>query len=238
MKLEVNGEIVSEAADAAMFKAAFDNLPPDAEAYITLSESDAVFMQAAGVPADGFAMSYHNLATGVELLSTNSALKSVAVSRVLTHYLKGDGAWRADIGWRPLNQKANAAETRSAIRRAMPLYLALLFFAVAILPFTVVTKAVLYQLVYKRLCAQYQPNVSHFEHNSRDNVLDGYAQPATCWYEDNSNEPLSTIIGDRAYLVDSVGGFAEVVIPVIIIIGLIAVMFAASWRRRKVPQPG
>src|SRR6476620_4734379 len=101
MKLEINQTIVAEDADADDIKDALRVLSQEDEAFITLWESEDVFLQAAGVPRTGYVMSYHNGKTGEELVSKNQQLKPAAVMRALTSYARGNWDWRGTIGWQP-----------------------------------------------------------------------------------------------------------------------------------------
>jgi hypothetical protein len=235
MKLVVNDAVVAEAVDAEGIRQALRDLPPDDEAIIALYESDEVFMQAGGTPTDGFTMGYYNQTTGIELVSTNSALKTASVMRVFNHFLAGDSSWRSDVGWRPLTAKASAAETRAAYRRGLPIILAFAFFAVAIVPLAFATGSVLDTVVFMPMCARLNPDVSHYSHGSYSSNLSdlgGSSVAPTCWYTDNSNVPLEDIIGGSAFWLDLAGRIAQFMIPVVIIV---AILFVAFRLFRKSP---
>ncbi|MBA3870747.1 MAG: hypothetical protein H0X30_16530, partial [Anaerolineae bacterium] len=149
MKLEINQTIVAEEATAENIKDALRVLSPEDEAFITLWESEGVFLQAAGTPRTGYVMSYHNAETGEELTSKNQALKPMAVMKAFTAYARGNWDWRNTIGWEPTGEYATRTiSTGAALRRGLPIYVALLFFVVAIVPLVMGTKAVVDQVVF------------------------------------------------------------------------------------------
>ncbi len=234
MKLEINGEVVAEAADADDVKDALHDLNPEVEAFIVLSESEGVFLQAAGIPQTGYVMSYHNAQTGEELTSKNQTLKPMAVMRVLTAYARENADWRSNIGWEPMGAHVvQAYSWRAAWKRAWPLYVGMLFFAVAIVPLVVATKAVVDQVVYKPLCEQgSERQFDHFSHGSGNgNINVGYT-PGRCWYTNGDNVALETIVKSGSVLIDIVGSITQVVMPIIIIVVIELVGFSL-WRGRR-----
>src|SRR5690349_3729913 len=123
MKLEVNGKVIAENANADDVKDALHELDPNAEAVIVLSEREGVFLQAAGIPAEGYVMGYQNAETSEELTSKNQALKQAAVTRTLTAYVQGKWEWRTAIGWQPTGAyAAKGVSTWAALRRGLPIY--------------------------------------------------------------------------------------------------------------------
>ena len=238
MKLEINRNVISEEAEIEHVKALVRDLPPTSEAFITLWKNDDEYLQAAGVPSNGFRFTYVNRATGQELVSTNEKLKQRTVMVAFDHFVAGNTAWRHDVGWKPANAQAAAAERRIGWRRGWPVIFAFAFFALAYAPFVVVTRIVADELFSKPLCAQFRSNVSRFEHGSGGDGIPGITGssyvPATCWYDDSVSVPLGEIIGDgRAQLYDLLLTAVEVVVPAVLIIALLVVIFRAYYARRR-----
>ncbi len=233
MKLEINQTIVAEDADADDIKDAMKNLNREAEAMIMLSDREGIFLQAAGVPVDGFVMGYQNSETGEELTSKNQALKQQAVTRALTAYVNGSWDWRSVVGWEPSGAfAAKGGDWKLAMRRAWPLYVGMLFFAVAIVPLVMATKYVVDQTVFKGLCEQYAPDFDHFQHGSGNgNINVGYS-PGRCWYKEGVNVELQDIVGSGAVFIDTAGSIAQVVVPIILIV-VIEVVGFVWWRGRR-----
>ncbi len=241
MKLEINRNLISEAADIQTVKSLVRDFPQQSEVTLTLSKSDDEYMQAAGVPANGFRLTYVNRATGQELLSSNQKLKQRTVMVAFDHFVADNPNWRNDVGWKPANEQAAAVERRLGWRRGLPVIAAFAFFALAFLPFAVVTRLAADELIFKPICAQANPNVSHFEHGSGGGDIFGLSgtayTPPTCWYQDNSYSALGAIVGSgRATFYDTLLVVGEVIIPTLIIIALLIVIFRAySARRRSQP---
>ncbi len=237
MKLEINQTIVAEDADADDIKDALRVLSQEDEAFITLWESDEVFLQAAGVPQTGYVMSYHNAKTGEELTSKNQELKPMAVTRALTAYVRGNADWRNTIGWEPTGTyAANTVSWRVAWQRAWPLYVGILFFAVAIVPLVMATKYVVDQAVFKPLCEQYAPDFDHFQHGSGNGNLATPYSPGRCWYQQGVNMALQDIVESGAVFIDTAGRIIQVVVPIIIIV-VVEVVGFGWWRGRKRATP-
>ncbi len=234
MKLEINQTIVEEDVDGDDIKDALRVLSQEDEAFITLWESDEVYLQAAGVPQTGYVMSYHNAKTGEELSSKNQELKPMAVMRVLTSYARGNGEWRSSIAWEPMGSyAAKSVGLQPTWQRAWPLFVGVLFFTVAIVPLVMVTKYGVDQTVFKRLCEQYAPDFDHFEHGSGNgNINVGYS-PGRCWYKDGLNITLQEIVGSGAVFIDTAGRIAQVVIPITVIVIIELTGFAWWFGRRK-----
>jgi hypothetical protein len=95
VKLEINGRMIAENANADDIKDALHELDLNTEAVIVLSEREGVFMQAAGISAEGYVMGYQNAETGEELTSKNQALKQAAMTQTLTTYARGSWDWLA-----------------------------------------------------------------------------------------------------------------------------------------------
>jgi hypothetical protein len=233
MKLEINQTIVAEDADADDIKDALRVLSPEDEAFITLWESEGVFLQAAGVPRTGFVMGYHNAQTGEELTSKNKALKQPAVTRALTSYARGSAEWRNTIGWQPTGEyAARSIGTGAALRRAWPFYAGILFFCVAIVPLVMGTKAVMDQTVYKPLCEQdSERQFDHFSHGSGNGNIP--YSPARCWYANGENIALEDIMESGSLVVDVAGRIIQVVVPIILIVVIEGVGLMLWWRGRK-----
>ena len=234
MKLEINQTIVAEDADADDIKDALRVLSQEDEAFITLWESEWVFLQAAGTPLAGYTMGYHNAQTGEELSSKNRELKLAAVMRAFTAYARGKADWRNTIGWEPTGAyAARSLSTGAALRRGLPLYIAILFFAVAIVPLVMATKYVVDQTVFKPLCEQYAPDFDHFQHGSGNgNINVGYT-PGRCWYKDGVNAALQDIVKSGSVLIDTAGSITQVVVPIIIIVVIELVGFGWWFGKRK-----
>lgn len=233
MKLEINQTIVAEDADADDIKDALRVLSQEDEAFITLWESDEVFLQAAGVPQTGYVMSYQNAKTGEELTSKNQALKQQAVTRVLTSYVRGNVDWRNTIGWEPTGAyAAKAVSWRAVWQRAWPLYTGILFFAIAIVPLVFATKSVLDQTVYKRLCEQGgERQFDHFSHGSGNGNIP--YSPGRCWYVNGENIALQDIVESGSVFIDVAGSITQVVLPILIIVVIEVVGFGLLFGRRK-----
>jgi len=232
MKLEINQTIVVEDADADDIKDALRVLSQEDKAFITLWESAGVFLQA-GVPSTGYVMSYHNAQTGEELISKNQALKQAAVSRTLTAYVQGKWEWRNTVGWQPTGEYATRSiSTGAALRRGLPIYLALLFFIVAIVPLVMGTKAVVDQVVFKPLCEQYASDFDHFQHGSGNGNVSTPYTPGRCWYQDAVNITLKEVVGSSSVFIDTAGSILQVVVPLIIIV-VIEVAGFMLWRRGR-----
>ena len=236
MKLEINQTIVAEDADADDIKDALRVLSQEDEAFITLWESDDVFLQAAGVPATGYVMSYHNGQTGEELTSKNQALKPQAVMRTFTSYVRGNWDWRNTVGWQPTGEYAGrTVSTGAALRRGLPLFLAILFFTIAIVPLVMGTKAVVDQVVFKPLCEQYAPDIDHFQHGSGNGNVSTPYTPGRCWYKDAVNVALKDIVGNGGVLIDTAGSFIQVIVPIVVIV-VIELAGFIGWRGRRKPR--
>ena len=234
MKLEINQTIVAEEATAENIKDALRVLSPEDEAFITLWESEGIFLQAAGTPRTGYVMGYHNAETGEELTSKNQALKPMAVMKAFTAYARGNWDWRSTIGWQPTGEYATRTiSTGAALRRGLPIYVALLFFAVAIVPLVMGTKAVVDQVIFKPLCEQREPDFDHFQHGSGNgNINVGYS-PGRCWHKDGVNFTLKEVVGSSSVFIDTGGSIIQVVVPLIIIVVIEIVGFMLWQRRRK-----
>lgn len=234
MKLEINGEVVADIANADDIKDALHDLNADNEAFIVLTEREGVFLQAAGVPSSGYVMSYHNARTGEELTSKNQALKPMAVMRAFTSYARGGADWRNTIGWEPSGAYvAKSYNWRTTWRRMWPLYVGILFFTVAIVPLSMATKAVIDQTVFKLLCEQDSERIfTHFQHGSGNGNVSTPFTPGTCWYEGGENIILRTIQGSGADVIDLVAKIAQVVVPITVIV-LIEIVGFILWRGRK-----
>ncbi len=239
MKLEINRNLVSGEADIETVKALVRDFPPQNEVMLTLWKNDDEYLQAAGVPANGFRLTYANRLTGRELVSTNQKLRQRTVMVTFDHFVADNPNWRNDVGWKPAHEQAAAVERRMGWKRGLPVIVAFAFFALAFAPFAVVTRIVADDLFYKPLCAQTNRDVSHFTHSSGGDLigLSGTSySPPTCWYADGSSVPLGGIVGDgRAALYDTLLVAAEVVIPAAIIVALLVVIYRAYDARRK-PQ--
>lgn len=233
MKLEINGEVVSDEVDAEGIKDAMHALNADGEAIIVLTEREGVFLQAAGTPTTGFVMGYHNGATSEELASTNQTLKPMAVLRAFTSFARGNADWRGSIGWEPSGAYvAKAYNWRATWRRMWPLYVGLLFFTIAIVPLAMATKSVIDQVVFKPLCEQDSGRTfSHFQQGSGNGNVSTPFTPGTCWYEGGENITLRTL-QEGADLIDLVAKIAQVVVPIIVIVVIELVGFLL-WRGRK-----
>lgn len=233
MKLEINQTIVAEDADADDIKDALRVLSQEDEAFITLWESDEVFLQAAGVPQTGYVMSYHNAKTGEELTSKNQALKQQAVTRALTAYVNRNWDWRTSVGWEPTGTyAAKSVSWRVAWQRAWPLYVGMLFFAVAIVPLVMGTKAVLDQTVYKRLCEQGgERQFDHFSHGSGNGNIP--YSPGRCWYLNGENIALQDLVESGSVFIDVAGSITQVVVPIFIIVVIELVGFGLLFRGRR-----
>lgn len=234
MKLEINEQIVAEDADVDDIKDALHDLNAEDEAFIILWESEGVFLQATGVPQTGYVMGYHNTQTGEELTSKNQELKPMAVMRALTSYVRGNADWRNTIGWEPTGAYvAQAISWRAAWRRAWPLYMGILFFAVAIVPLVFATKAVVDQTVYKPLCEQGgERQFDHFSHGSGNGNINTPYTPGRCWYANGDNVALQDVVESGAMLLDVAGSITQVVVPLIIIVVIELVGFGL-WRGRR-----
>ncbi len=233
MKLEINQTIVAEDADVDDIKDALRVLSQEDEAFITLWESEGVFLQAAGTPQAGYVMGYHNAQTGEELTSKNRELKPAAVMRTFTAYVRGKVDWRNTIGWEPTGEyAARSLSTGAALRRGLPIYVAILFFAVAIVPLVMGTKYVVDQTVFKSLCEQYAPDFDHFQHGSGNgNINVGYT-PGRCWYKDGLNVALKDVVGSSAVFIDTAGSITQVIVPILIIV-VVELAGFVLWRGRK-----
>ena len=234
MKLEINGKVITENADADDIKDAIHDLNPDTEALIVLSEGEGVFLQAAGIPAEGYVMEYQNAETSEELRSKNQALKQQVVMRTLTAYVRGNWEWRNTIGWQPTGAyAARSLSTGAALRRGLPIYLALLFFVVAIVPLVMGTKWVAEQAVFKGMCEQNgDGQFDHYEHGGGDNLSVSYSPPR-CWYLGGKNLELQRVTDSNADAIDAAARAIEVVVPVIVIVVIEIVGLLVWWRGRR-----
>jgi hypothetical protein len=234
MKLEINQKIVAENADAEAIKDALRVLNQENEAFITLWESEDIFLQAAGVPQTGYMMSYHNGQTGEELISKNQAIKPQTVMRAMSSYARGNWDWRNMIGWQPTGEYAARIVSRgSALRCGLPIYVALLFFIVAIAPLVIGTKWVAEQAVFKGLCEQNgDGKFAHYEHGGGDDITVSYSPPR-CWFDSGKNIDFHTVAGSNADVIDAAARAVEVVVPVIVIVVIEIVGLLLWWRARK-----
>ncbi len=220
VRLEVNGHVAAEHADANAIKYLVGDLHAETETSILLHDAEGVFLQANGVPKRGFSLYYTNSLTGVEYASKNKNLKPRAVMRVLKHYLAGDVLWRVDIAWLPVTEAAIAEEKARTWRRSKPVILGMIALIVGYVPLLLVTRYLLDALVFMPLCAQTGLVVTRFSQGGGGANLGAYTPP-TCVYSNGSSADLSTLIGDGAYLLNALGGVLVALLPLLLMLALL-----------------
>jgi hypothetical protein len=224
VRLEVNGHVAAENADANSIKYMVGDLHSETETTILLRDVEGVYLQANGVPKRGFSLYYINKLTGVEYASNNKSLKPRAVMRVLKHYLAGDVLWRVDIAWIPVTEAAIAQEKARAWRRSKPVLLGMIMLVVSYVPLLFATRFLLDALVFKPLCARVGLVVTSFSQGGGAENFGAYTPP-TCGYSNGSSADLSTLIGDGAYLLNAVGGVLVVIVPFLVLLALLYALY-------------
>jgi len=79
-------------------------LPTEDEAIIVLWKSESEFLQAGGVPSDGFVLNDQNTRTGADWSSANRALQLPTIIRALTSFAREENAWRHVIKWEGMSR--------------------------------------------------------------------------------------------------------------------------------------
>lgn len=240
MKLEVNQQIVSENVTKEMIRQIIDNLPQDDLAIIILSESDDIFLQAAGVPKSGLKMSYINTLRGDDLQSKNHNLNPQTIGRVFKHYIDGNIKWRQTIAWqKTADIKVKVTETAKVSLKTKGLLLGCFLYLTFLFPvIAIVLDTAIKETIFMPMCAQHGVAVVNYVHSGGEFFQGTYHSPH-CVFADGTQINLSDIVGWNVTLFDSSMRMVVALLPFTIptVIGLFFVLqFYRQKKKRDLEQ--